>query len=160
MAWMRTKLKVRKGLDKQQRIAVATKAIDEIVRRTQELSIDKKGKAFPAYSESYKKSNAFKFAGKSSKVDLKLSNEMMNSIVMLNQKKGEITIGFQRGDDRNNGVAEGNIKGTYGQSSPIRGKKRDFLGLPQSELRKIQDDFDTTKSDEARENLRRIKETL
>lgn len=97
--------------------------------------MDKNGKGFPSYSKSYIKSKDFKIAGKSaSRVNLTLSDEMLNAITLLSHSNGEIKIGFEKGDDRNNDVAEGNIKGTYGKKIPNPDKKRDFLGIRKSEL--------------------------
>lgn len=59
---------------------------------------------------------------------------MLNAITLLSHSNGEIKIGFEKGDDRNNDVAEGNIKGTYGKKIPNPDKKRDFLGIRKSEL--------------------------
>jgi hypothetical protein len=130
------------------------------VERTQS-GKDKTGKGFPGYSPEYIASKDFEFGGKSAgKVNLTLSSEMLNSLTLLNHKKGELTIGFERGDTRNNGVAEGNIKGTYGRKSPIPGKQRDFLGIQQSPLNEIQNEFDVSKNAKARINLERIRELL
>jgi hypothetical protein len=144
-----------------ERRAIAQRVIDRIVKRTQTEFKDKKGKDLPGYSDSYIKSKKFEFAGKNeNQVNLTLSNEMLNSIVLLSDKKGEITIGFEKGDLENNGKAEGNIKGTYGRKNPIRGKKRDFLGIQRNDLKDIQDEFDVSRNEKAKENLERIKDLL
>ena len=154
-------LKIRKDLSRLQRKAVALEVIDYIVERSRK-GRDKNENKFKAYSPSYEKSLDYLIAGKKGKpVNLTLSSEMLNSIKLLNDKPGEITIGFEKGDDENNGKAEGNILGTYGQDKPIRGKKRDFLGIQRAKLREIQDLYDVKVSkDKALERLNTIMEFL
>lgn len=142
MAWIRKKIKIRKSAGPAERELIAGEIIDFIVSRTKSGKKIDGESSFPGYSDSYKNSKKFKSAGKSKNlVNLTLSNEMLQALTLLNHKKGEVTIGFKKGDDRNNGVAEGNIKGTYGQKTPIRGKKRDFLGIKASDKKKIQDEL-------------------
>ncbi len=81
----------------------------------------------------------FKNSGKSKHVDLQLSGDMLAALSLLSHKSGEITIGFENGTLEND-KAEGNILGTYGQKSPIPGKKRDFLGIEPSKLRDFIDE--------------------
>lgn len=76
----------------------------------------------------------FKIAGKSKNVDLTLSGEMLQSIQLLNHKKGEITIGFDRGDKENNDKATGHITGFYGRSKVQ--KVRDFLGITETDFKR------------------------
>lgn len=134
MAWIRTKIKIRSEYTKEQREAIGQEIVDFIINRSKS-GVDKNGDKFPGYSKGYANSRDFKFAGKSKgSVNLTLSDEMLNALKVLSTSRGEITIGYDRSDDRNNSVAEGNIKGTYGQSSPIAGKKRDFLGINKSDL--------------------------
>lgn len=162
MAWIRKKIKVRKDLNKIQRQAVAQAVIDHIVERSQS-GIDKRGKPFPGYSTEYVQSLDFRIAGKSAgDVDLTLSGEMLNSLKLLRDKKGEITIGFDKGDKDLNGKAEGNIKGTYGNKSPVRGRKRDFLGIQRKVLKNIQDQYDFRREDSDRiaQRLNRIRQLL
>ena len=131
MAWIKQKLVLPKELTAKQSEAVAKEVIDFIVERTlkgNDVSGNKwKGPA-GKYSKNYKKSLEFKNAGKGSKVNLELSGEMLNSLKVLSFKKGQALIGYKNGSEAN-GKAEGNIKGTYGQKTPIRGKARNFLGL-------------------------------
>jgi len=72
---------------------------------------------------------------------------MLGALTLLNHKSGSITIGYTKDDEFNNAKAEGNIKGTYGQKKPIKGKKRDFLGISNSELKEITDKYPTSKGD-------------
>jgi len=95
-------------------------------------------KDFPKYSDSYKKSLDFKIAGKGGTVNLKLSGDMLDAMDLLRHKKGEITIGFERGPE--NDRAEGNILGSYG-GLPNSAKARNFLGVTRAELKMIVGDF-------------------
>ena len=88
---------------------------------------------FPAYSKSYLESLDFKVAGKSKKVNLKLSGDMLIAMDVLKHKKGEIVIGFERGSDEND-RAEGNILGTYGTDTPNPRRARNFLGISNPDL--------------------------
>jgi len=139
MAWMRTRIEVSEKLGRLAREAVGQEIIDKIIERTRERNIDKDGKRLPGYSKSYRKSLDFEIAGKSSgNVNLTLTGDMLDSLKVISHRKGSILVGFDRGDSDLNGKAEGNIKGTYGQSKPISGKKRDFLGLPKTEVESIE----------------------
>lgn len=130
------------GLSRDERLAIADAIIEHIVDRTQK-GIDRRGRRFPGYSESYIDSLDFKIGGKSpGKVDLQLSGDMMAAIALLKDRRDRLEIGFRMSDDEENARAEGNILGTYGQDKPIRGKKRDFLGLTKTELKRILADFD------------------
>lgn len=96
---------------------------------------DKDGNRFARYSDSYKDSLDFKIAGKGP-VNLQLSGDMLAALKPLKMTKNWIEVGFDRGSDEN-AKADGNIRGTYGKSSPIPGKARDFLGITERELMKI-----------------------
>ena len=111
--------------------------IEHIVDRTQR-GLDKNGRRFPRYSKEYIKSLDFKNAGKSpSKVDLQLSGDMLAALKLLNDRKGVLTIGFDRGTEEN-AKAEGNILGSYGRE-PNPSKARDFLGVEAKKLRELVD---------------------
>lgn len=119
-----------------QRTELADLIIEHIYDRTVR-GLDKNGKKFPGYSKEYIQSLDFKVAGKSkSNVDLKLSGDTLAAIKLLSHSTGQLRIGFTPGTPEN-AKAEGNILGTYGQSSPIPGKKRDFLGIEPSKLRQL-----------------------
>jgi len=164
--WQRIKIPVRKDLSKIQRKAVGLEIIQHIRKRTSE-GRDKHGNPWKGkageYSKSYRNSLDFKIAkGGSSTVNLELSSEMMNSIEILSNKKGELTIGFDKNNSELNGKVEGNRLGTYGNSSPIRGKKRDFLGIERAKLKEIQDkyDFKSTDRQKVKERIDRINSIL
>ena len=90
-------------------------------------------KVFPNYSEKYAARKG------QNNVDLTLSQEMLESIEVLKHRKGEVTIGFQRGSDVN-AKAEGNQIGSYGRSPNPR-KARRFLGLTRDELDLILEEY-------------------
>ena len=116
------------------RAAIAQDIIDYLIERTRE-GKGEGGKKFPGYSDSYKKSLDFSIAGKGSTVDLTLTGEMLDSLAILNEKSGELVIGYEK-DDEVNGRAEGNILGSYG-GDPNPKRARNFLALTDKEIRAI-----------------------
>jgi hypothetical protein len=138
MSYTKFKLNVSKKLKPIQREALAKEVIDFIINRSRK-GFDKNNKPLPGYSDSYIKSLDFKIAGKSKgDVNLTLSREMLESLSLLSHRSGEIHIGYEAGTPLAAKV-EGNVRGTYGQSKPIRGKKRDFLGITQADLRPLKE---------------------
>lgn len=135
--WQKIDIKIPDDLKPAQRDELGDLIIEHIFDRTNR-GLDKKGNPFPSYSKSYKNSLDFRNAGKSGKVNLQLSGDMLASLELLRQKSGELRIGFERGSDAND-IADGNIKGTYGRQKPIKGKKRDFLGIESKKLRELID---------------------
>ena len=122
------------GLNEDQRHEVADLVIERIVNRTDQ-GVDKDGKKFAKYSTSYKDSLDFKIAGKGP-VNLQLSGDMLAAIEVLDLTSRSAVIGFEKGSDEN-AKADGNIRGTYGNPTPIKGKARDFLGISEKDLLKI-----------------------
>ncbi len=153
MAQQKFKVKVSKKYNPAERVALGTEIIDFIIDRSK-AGKDKKGNDFPAYTSDYAKSFDFKLAGKNKdKVNLTLSGEMLNALTVLSHTPGEITIGIPKDDDFNNAKAEGNIKGTYGQKKPIKGKKRDFMGISRSDLKDITGKYPTKKGSSTNNEL-------
>lgn len=134
-SWIKKEILLPTEYDADDAQTVAEEILNFIVERSKK-GYGSDGDKFPGYSAAYKKSDAFKLAGKSSKVDLTLSGEMLDSLEVLQAKRGKIVIGFQKGSDMN-GRAEGNILGTYGTSKPDPDKARNFMGLSGKELSKI-----------------------
>ena len=121
--------------NRQEREAIADDVLEFIRERT-EKGKDKNNKNFPGYSESYRESLAYKVGkGRSGKVNLTLSGDMLAAMDLKKQGKGYIEIGFSSGSE--NDKAEGNILGTYGNQTPLPKKQRDFLGIKPAELKKI-----------------------
>lgn len=135
MAQQKIKIAIPDGLTPAERLELADLVIEHIVERSDQ-GLDKKGNPFPKYSKGYIKSLDFKNAGKSDNVNLQLSGDMLAAIKLLKHSNGELVVGFEKGTKEND-KAEGNILGTYGQPTPIRGKKRDFLGLESKKLREL-----------------------
>lgn len=130
--------------------SIAEDLVDFIVERTKD-GKGKDGKPFPGYSESYKKSLDFKIAGKGNTVDLTLTGEMLDTLKVLEAKKGKIVIGFEEGDEVN-GRAEGNILGSYG-GDPNPKKARNFLDVSDKEIANILKDYPL---DNVRERLNNL----
>ena len=139
MAQQKVRVELPKDYGPLERRAIGERIIERIIKRTQS-GKDVNGDKFAPYSKSYRESKNFKIAGKSKRVNLTLSEEMLNSIEVLRDRSGSVTVGFLPGDTRNNGKAEGNQKGTYGNSRPVT-RPRKFLGISQEELDKILEEF-------------------
>ena len=95
--------------------------ISKIQERT-EKGIDKRSVPLKRYSKSYAKSDIFRIFGKTRKVDMTLSGEMLASMIPIPRiRNREVVIEFQ--PDQNN-KAHGHVNGS--RILP----KRDFFGLP------------------------------
>ena len=135
-----------------EREAIALEVIDKIIARTKQ-GKDKNGNPFAPYTKEYKDSVNFKIGGKSSRVDLTLSGDMLDSLEIV-KNAPVMEIGYSSGNPER-GKAEGNILGTYGQPKPTA-PKRDFLGIQETELDRILRKY-PPKSEKAQQ---RAKETL
>jgi hypothetical protein len=144
-----------------ERLAIGQEIITRIRERTAR-GIDKDGDKFKGYSEDYKKSLNFKIAGKSaSEVNLRLSGEMLAELDLLAQAPGVIEIGYVAGSEAN-AKADGNIRGTYGQSRST-GKARNFLGVTPDELGSILSRYpqtDRTESQLEAQTILRVSEAV
>jgi hypothetical protein len=120
--WIRKKINIPLELNKKDREKLSDEIINFIIERSQ-AGYDKNNEKFAPYSKAYAD---FKGVSRNN-VDLTLSSEMLEGLKLLQNKKGQITIGYDRNSELN-GRAEGNIKGTYGNPTPIT-KPRDFLGI-------------------------------
>lgn len=147
--WQRIRIKIPEDYSATERQAIG----EEIVKTIRERSKDGIGlksvrstgvgseKPFAGYSSSYVRSLDFKNAGKSrGDVNLTLSGDMLAAIKVLSHSKGSVLVGFENGTEEND-RAEGNQLGTYGQSTPIKGKARKFLGITSEEKKEILDQF-------------------
>jgi hypothetical protein len=144
-------IKVSKKMSESVKEALGQEVIDFIIDRTVNKRMDKTNTPFKgSYSDSYASSFEFKLAGKSKdKINLSLSSEMLNAIEVLDTSiDGEITIGIPASDTFNNQKAEGNIKGTYGQKKPIKGKARDFMGIKSNDLNSLKSLFPISTKEE------------
>jgi hypothetical protein len=141
--WQRVRIKIPKEYGPAERKAIAIEVLDFIRQRTKKKSEDKDGNKFQGYSSEYKKSLDFKNAGKSSKVNLTLSGEMLAEMDLISHKNGSLLLGFDRFDQDLNGKVEGNRLGTYGNKKKVT-KGRDFLGIQNKDLKKVLKKFPTT----------------
>jgi len=134
--WQRKKINIPDDFGPADRELIAADIIEHIRLRT-ESGRNKKNRPFPKYSKEYIESLDFKIAGKKpGKVDLTLTGDMLIALDLISHKKGELLIGYENGTIEN-AKADGNIRGTYGNPSPIPGKARDFLGITKKKLGEI-----------------------
>jgi len=132
-------VKIPEEYPKEYRLAIGQAIVEYIRERTQS-GRGVGGKSFPAYSKSYMKSLDFRVSGKTKKVNLTLSGDMLAQLDVIKQKRGEIVVGYDPSDEVAPRV-EGNVRGTYGNPTPLKGKARPFLGLTEKEKEKILKDF-------------------
>lgn len=140
-----------------ERMEIGQKVIEHIVKRTRKDSKDKDGKDFSGYSKSYKNSLDFKNFKHGSKVDLTLTGDMLDTLEILSDMDGLIDIGYHAGSAEE-GKVEGNVRGTYGNQFPIKGKARNFLGIENTELNKIIDEV--TQAGKAEKLLMELNPTI
>lgn len=146
MAQQKVTIEIPDEFGPEERSAIG-KDIVEFIRQRSEDGVGVKETAngwrnvpFPAYSKTYKESLGFKIAGKSNKVNLTLSGDMLIALDVLNHRPGEVTIGYRKSDREENARAEGNILGSYG-GSPNPKKARNFLGISKADLQEIIDQY-------------------
>ena len=109
-------------LTPRQRVRLSEDVLEFIEKRTIKKGLDKNNNKFAPYTKDYQK-----FKGQK-KVDLKLNDEMIKALELISHRRGSLLIGYENGTEQN-AKADGNIRGTYGQSKPIKGKARPFLGI-------------------------------
>lgn len=132
------------------KLKIAQIAIDRILTRTAE-GKSNIGNNLAPYSKSYKNSLEFKAAGKSNTVNMYLFGDMLGSIDITANSGNLVKIGFL--GNLQNKKAYGHMTGMKG--NPIlEGKtpKRQFFGVPYSELKMIvrselREDLDQIKND-------------
>jgi hypothetical protein len=124
------------------------RVVDEIVYRTRELNINKKGKSLGTYSTAYKNSLIFDiYKGGDKQVNLTLTGEMLDT---LNHRNGKYEIIVHLTGELNKAKAQGHITGRYGKKGRANSGDRDFLGLPDKEQVRI---FKETVKDYQSDNL-------
>jgi len=150
--WTKTTIKLSDSYSASERRAIAQDFVDYIVDRTRKGhgKGDKpwKGKA-GEYSKSYRDSFEFKSKTSKGKVTLELFGDMLSSIEKLSSGASEVAVGIKQGDE-DYSKAEGNIRGTYGQKTPIKGKARPFMDLSKGEITKILKPYKSKKTTEER----------
>ena len=134
-------LKVPSDFNPNMRAELAEKVI-EFIRDRSRKGLNVSGNDWPGkageYTEAYARRKGVSEGGP---VDLSLSHDMLDGIRYFTSKSptGAITIGYQKGTllERQ---ADGNIRGTYGQPEPIRGKARPFLDILRRDLQGLIDE--------------------
>ena len=123
------KISIPNGLSLDARSALADEIVSFIKERTDK-NLDVNGNKFHSYSEAYINSPDFKAAGKNKNdVNLRLSNEMMDSIQVLSIGNDSVTIGFEPNTPAND-------KGSWNIASD-NGPSRKFLGINEKDLDKL-----------------------
>lgn len=137
MAQQKVDIRVPVELDSVGREIVGRQVVDFIVQRTQQ-GLNINNKPFPGYSESYKESEEFAIAGKSSTVDLTLTGDMLTELRVLSHSPGIITIGYTDGTEENE-RAEWHRFPKPNKNTGALAPKRDFLGISEADLKVIVD---------------------
>lgn len=123
--------------DSNDRALFGTLAIDQIVKRTLN-HLDVNGKRLPNYSKAYSETLEFKIAKKNrSEPNNSLTGDTLNSIQILENGEGFVTIGYQDGTIEND-------KAQWLQASD-NGPARKFLGLTDTEFEQIVSEVRLTK---------------
>lgn len=105
--------------------------IDKIKERTQS-GVNKNGRSFKQYSQSYKESLVYEIYGKTSQVNLTLTGEMLASMQVASTPSRKVVINFASSEQE--AKAHGHIfGGGYKRNLPVR----DFFGLPKKDQYKI-----------------------
>lgn len=111
--------------------AIGQALIDKIIERT-ESGVDVNGNKFEKYSEDYKDSLAFKAFGKTGKVNLTQSGQMLGTLDLIENKGNKIKIGWD--DETENAKA-------YNHNTGDTVKKRQFFGITAEDIKAIRDEF-------------------
>lgn len=157
--WQRFRIDIPKGYTPTERVAIAEEVVDFVISRTKK-GLDKNNSSFAPYTKEYKGSKNFEIAGKSSKVNLTLSGETLNSLDLVSHNNGSLLIGYDRSDKELNGKVEGNVIGSYGQSSGDSDKARDFMGISKKDLAKILEKFPKKTESEKRKTRQKAIEIV
>lgn len=98
--------------------------------------------AIDPYSDSYRESDDFKIYGKTRKVDMKLTGEMLADINILESDPAALKIGF--GDTLQSRKAHGHLTGMkYNDQIPYKHKPKPrlFFGVSSKDVNKITDKY-------------------
>lgn len=144
-------IKIDKLYNEQERRAIGQEILDYIRKTAAKGISPQTGKPFKAYSDSYKKSLDYKnVKGRSEKVTLSLSGDMLAELDVIENKKGELTIGYET-DNPAAEKAEGNQIGSYGQDHGRSKFARPFIKINKDALAAILKKYPI--NDEAKRNL-------
>lgn len=128
------KIPIPSGLSSRFKDELGARILEEVRARTGR-GIDKNGKNFKKYSESYKDSLDFKNAGKSLTVNLESTGDMLAELDIISIGSTSITIGYKL-EHEDAGKVQGNVLGEYGNDKPVT-RPRDFIGLPSTVVNRI-----------------------
>lgn len=126
--YTREKIQLPRTIKPKDRVKLAEVIIDLIITRSA-AGYDKNNELFPYYSEKYAELKGVGIKD----VDLILSGEMLESLELVNQGAGYVTIGYKKPSKDLAGKIEGNRIGSYG-GEPNEDRARDFLGISSDEL--------------------------
>ncbi len=131
-AWQRVRIPIPPGYKPDDRREIADAIVEMIRDRTAlGVGVKKRGGSFQNYDFPEYTPEYIKFKG-SKKVDLRLSDEMMDELGVISVSTDSVLVGFEAGTDVN-AKAEGNQIGSYGRDPNPR-KARRFLGITKEEL--------------------------
>lgn len=147
-------VKIPKEYGPQEREAIARDIIDLIVERTESGKGVKDGAlySFPSYA-----SKEYANLKGSSRPDLRLTGEMLESLRLVSEKNGLLKIGYSKSDSVA-GKVEGNCIGSYGGEENPK-LARNFLGITQGELDKVLKKYPVETKKEAAQKSGAIKTT-
>ena len=114
------------------RAQIGQAILDKILART-DGSRDVDGKQFKKYSKEYMKSDSFQAFGKSGKVNLRLTGDMLELMDIKDESSSDITVGWNDGVEGSK--AHGHITG--GGNLPVR----DFFGLTNKQVAELKREF-------------------
>jgi hypothetical protein len=135
MAKLSIKIPFTQPIKPKERVKIADALLTHIVGRTM-AGLDRDNNKFAKYTKKYANEKGVGV----SDVDLLLSGEMLSELQVLKVDANGVEIGYKGSKDLI-GKVEGNILGTYGQSEPIPGKARDFLGILPDDVEVIIDSY-------------------
>lgn len=115
----------------------AGKLLIKLIKARTAKGLDINNQPFKGYSEAYKASKDFKIAGKTDRVNLELSSEMMDSLEILGTGHGFVTIGYESGTDVNERALWAKDFGN--------GPSRKFLGVSKADIKKVTDSIASDK---------------
>lgn len=115
------------------KLSIGRDIIDKIIERTSKKNIDRFGRSFTGYSQGYKESLPYKIYQKSSSVNLKLTGDMLSSMVAVDKGGSKVSIEFI--SDLNKAKAHGHVNGGKYRKGKMRNYPvRNFFGLPDNEV--------------------------
>lgn len=138
--WQKVDIPIPDGYTPAERMAIGEAIVEFIRDRVTGKNLDKRNHSLPGYSKAYVESLNFKIAGKSKRdVNFTQSGDTLAALDVLDTSDGMVRIGWENGS-KENAIADGNIRGTYGHSHPI-GPKRDILGITKKDLTQVLEQF-------------------